>query len=240
MEQQDFFLTLGLTSSEAERRVKTYRSQESEPVCRKEAERALPSRSTSCGLPENCDPDGLYGRMWREVSIPRTPPTSSASSLRLGTAGILSRGACWTRSMSEWTGWSVPSRRDAGVCGLSDVLEPMSPSLLKYFLSPTALQGILRRADARGKALPTLLADAIAYMLEWWTTHPELAEEKPAHQPVEVKGKPLSMEALEMKDILEEFDMTAEDAAKRLAELSRQSQEPSDIDSIQAPAPTEG
>ena len=75
--------------------------------------------------------------------------------------------------MCEWTGWSVPSRRDGGVCGLSDVLEPMSPSLRKYFLSPTALKGILRRADARGKALPTLLRDAIEWMLGWWETRPQ-------------------------------------------------------------------
>lgn len=75
--------------------------------------------------------------------------------------------------MCEWTGWSVPSRRDGGVCGLSDVLEPMSPSLRKYFLSTTALKGILRRADARGKALPTLLRDAIEWMLGWWEMQPK-------------------------------------------------------------------
>jgi hypothetical protein len=61
--------------------------------------------------------------------------------------------------MCEWTGWSVPSRRDGGVCGLSDVLEPMSPSLRKYFLSPTALRGILRRADANGEPSPELVAE---------------------------------------------------------------------------------
>ena len=77
--------------------------------------------------------------------------------------------------MCEWTAWSVPSRSDDGVCGLSDILEPMSPALLRYFLSPTALSGIVRRAAARGKALPTLLADAIAYMFAWWLAHPELA-----------------------------------------------------------------
>ena len=70
----------------------------------------------------------------------------------------------------------MPSRRDGGVCGLSDVLEAMNPRLLKYFLSQTALRGILRRADARGKALPTLLADAIEWMLDWWAAHPELAQ----------------------------------------------------------------
>ena len=152
---------------------RTSASRESERACRREAAQEARSPSTSCGLPANCDPDGCYGRTWREVSIPRTPTTSCASSVRLGTAGILSRGGCWTRSMCEWTGWSVPSRRDGGVCGLSDVLEPMSPSLRKYFLSPTALRGILRRADARGKALPTLLRDAIEWMLKWWESQPQ-------------------------------------------------------------------
>jgi hypothetical protein len=44
----------------------------------------------------------------------------------------------------------------------------MSPALLKYFLSQIALRGILRRADAREKAFPTLLRDAIEWMLGWW------------------------------------------------------------------------
>ena len=81
--------------------------------------------------------------------------------------------------MCEWTGCpgqfhSVAAGFGSSVCGLSDVLEPMSPSLRKYFLSPTALRGILRRADARGKALPTLLRDAIEWMLQWWERNPQL------------------------------------------------------------------
>ena len=196
MEQLELFSTSPSTSSQGERLVRTSaRPGKDAGSTLTDGRRAPASRSTSCALPENYPLGMLYGRMWRELSTARTPPTSSDSSVRLGSAGILSRGACWTRSMCEWTAWSVACRRDAGVCGLSDVLEPMSPSLLKYFLSPTALQGILRRADARGKALPTLLRDAIAYMLEWWAAHPE---------------------------------------------LSRQSQEPSNDDTIQASAPTEG
>ena len=183
MEQLELFSIGPSTSSPGERPARMCPSRANERGCRREAAQEARSPSTSCGLPASCDPDGCFGRTWREVSIPRTPPTSSASPLRLGTAGILSRGGCWTRSMCEWTGWSVPSRRDgaefgaSGVCGLSDVLEPMSPSLRKYFLSPTALRGILRRADARGKALPTLLRDAIEWMLGWWETHPQEQQE---------------------------------------------------------------
>jgi hypothetical protein len=85
-----------------------------------------------------------------------------------------------TTKMEEWCGWNVPSRRDEGVCGLSDVLEEMSPKLLKYFLSQKALQGITRRAAARGKKLPQLLEDAIAYMVKWWEAHPEMERQSPS------------------------------------------------------------
>ncbi len=48
---------------------------------------------------------------------------------------------------------------DAAVCLLSQVLEPSVSS--KYFLSAKACAGILRRAEKRGKALPTMLLDAL-------------------------------------------------------------------------------
>ena len=73
-----------------------------------------------------------------------------------------------TYRMEEWCGWSVPSRRDDGVCGLSDVLEKTSGEHLKYFLSRKACAGIVRRAASRGKELPKLLADALAYQIAWW------------------------------------------------------------------------
>lgn len=74
--------------------------------------------------------------------------------------------------MEEWCGWSVPSRRDDGVCGLSDVLERTSGEHLKYFLSRKACAGIVRRAASRGKGLPKLLADALAYQMAWWDAQP--------------------------------------------------------------------
>jgi len=173
MEQLELFSTGESTSSQGARLVSQYLSRGKAKECAREAAQEARSPSTSRGLPASCDPDGLYGRTWRTCCLPNTQETFSTFSQTLGTAGILSRGGCWTRSMCEWTGWSVPSRRDGGVCGLSDVLEPMSPRLRKYFLSPTALRGILRRADARGKALPTLLRDAIEWMLGWWETQPD-------------------------------------------------------------------
>lgn len=68
------------------------------------------------------------------------------------TAGMLSRGECWTLSSSEY-----PS--DAAVCFLSDILCPDAPQ--EYFLSPTACEGIIRRAERRGRSLPPTLKSAL-------------------------------------------------------------------------------
>ena len=72
---------------------------------------------------------------------------------RCKTSGRLTlAGECWTRSGTEW-----PSV--AAVRSLSSILEADVPE--KYYLSPRACQGILRRAEKRGKTLPALLAAAL-------------------------------------------------------------------------------
>jgi hypothetical protein len=58
-----------------------------------------------------------------------------------------------TLSTSEW-----PS--DAVVCLLSDVLE-IGEVPQRFFLSPTACAGIIRRAEKRGKKLPPSLDQAL-------------------------------------------------------------------------------
>ena len=67
-----------------------------------------------------------------------------------------SNGACWTRSMSEFNHIPPRSRSDVAVSSLSSILErgPIDP---RYFLSPKACSGILRRAEKRGKELPGAL-----------------------------------------------------------------------------------
>jgi hypothetical protein len=60
--------------------------------------------------------------------------------------------ACLTLNTSEW-----PST--VSVCSLQEILEPDVPQ--KYFLSPKAAAGILRRAERRGKTLPPLLYRAL-------------------------------------------------------------------------------
>ena len=64
-------------------------------------------------------------------------------------------GAFLMLSTSEW-----PSAAGASLCALSEVLET-GPLPQRYFLSPTACSGILRRAEKRGKALPPQLRDAL-------------------------------------------------------------------------------
>jgi hypothetical protein len=58
-----------------------------------------------------------------------------------------------------WTHNGLDARNDASVCSLSSILEANVPP--KYFLSPTACKGILRRAEKRGKELPEQLKAAL-------------------------------------------------------------------------------
>ena len=47
---------------------------------------------------------------------------------------------------------------------LSSILEANAPE--KYYLSARACEGILRRAERRGKALPPILKEALLQMIE--------------------------------------------------------------------------
>ena len=67
----------------------------------------------------------------------------------------------WTLNGCEWTGCPAQFPRDAGVCGLSDILETVGEHLRKYCLSLKACAGILRRAASRGKDLPARLKAAL-------------------------------------------------------------------------------
>jgi hypothetical protein len=74
---------------------------------------------------------------------------------------MASHGGCWTLNMCEWTDTLVPSHSDGSVCSLSDILEETPRVLHRYFLSPRACEGILRRAERRGKELPSMLLEAL-------------------------------------------------------------------------------
>ena len=64
------------------------------------------------------------------------------------------------RSTPEWTAFPARFLKDEGVCSLSDILVTGNVPP-RYFLSPTACLGILRRAEKRNKALPKALKDVL-------------------------------------------------------------------------------
>jgi len=65
---------------------------------------------------------------------------------------LASLGACTTPNISE-------RHSGAGASSLSWILEADAPE--KYYLSPKACRGILRRAEHRGKELPLMLKMAL-------------------------------------------------------------------------------
>lgn len=107
-----------------------------------------------------CAPDGSYGKMCLAYSVQTEERTSRLSSGKLMKSGILAHGECWTLDTCEWTDSLVPYLKEGGVCSLSDILETggIPP---RYYLSPTACSGILRRAERRGKPLPPVLKAAL-------------------------------------------------------------------------------
>ena len=86
-------------------------------------------------------------------SLAITEPISKSSCRKWTNSGILAHGRCWIASFSPW-------RRGGGVCFLSDILETGAIPH-RYYLSPTACRGILRRADKRGKEIPPALRKAL-------------------------------------------------------------------------------
>ena len=84
--------------------------------------------------------------------------TLAPSSGRWQNSGTVSPIGSWTLNTSEW-----PS--DAAVCLLSDTLETGDVPQ-RFFLSATACQGILRRAEKRGKTLPPALHQALTAVVE--------------------------------------------------------------------------
>jgi len=86
--------------------------------------------------------------------------TSSRSFPHLGTSGILDAGHFSTLSISV-----LHSADNAySVCSLDTILE--SSVAPKYFLSPRACAGVLRRAAKRGRTLPPRLEQALEAGIE--------------------------------------------------------------------------
>ena len=103
----------------------------------------------------------LSGKTCPVSCHPAEDGTLVPSSGRWRSSGMGSPGECWTLSGAEWTATLVPSHSDGGVCSLSDVLEATGDVPPRFYLSPKASLGILRRAERRGKALPEALRLAL-------------------------------------------------------------------------------
>ncbi len=118
------------------------------------------------------NPQSVFGKTYQECSTPRTTRSGAswenladrgANYSRQGNDGETlvvcldhkeqSRGGSSMPNISEWP-------NDAAVCLLSQVLETGSIPQ-KYYLSPKACAGILRRAEKRGKKLPCSLLRAL-------------------------------------------------------------------------------
>lgn len=96
--------------------------------------------------------DGLSLRMCPAFLVLTKEETLPSSFEGWSNAGIASRGGSLMLSFTEWP-------KDAAVCSLSEVLE--TEVALKYFLSPKACRGILRRAEKRRRELPQSLKQAL-------------------------------------------------------------------------------
>ena len=96
---------------------------------------------------------GSYGKTCQAFCHQTKDGTLEPSSGRWLTSGMGSPTECWTLNTSEW-----PS--DADVCLLSDTVETGDVPQ-RYFLSPKACAGILRRAERRQKTLPQPLLQAL-------------------------------------------------------------------------------
>lgn len=95
----------------------------------------------------------LSAGSWANLeAVTRVTPSKQSSPTWSNSGLVESDGRYWTRNTSE-------SRNAADACSLSQVLE--SEVSETYFLSARAAAGILRRAERRGKELPTALRLAL-------------------------------------------------------------------------------
>lgn len=103
----------------------------------------------------NADLCMSFGRMFPDCSLPTTAETLQASSWRWAQSGITEHGQClMLNSLALHSADAAYS-----VCSLVEIVEPNAAP--KYYLSARACRGILKRAERRGKALPTHLRQAL-------------------------------------------------------------------------------
>lgn len=135
---------------------KTFPSPDDEPDSQELAAASSTSSPASLSL---FDLDGFSLRTYPDCS-PRTAVGTSESCLERWPTS----GTAWAGGLS--TAVSSECRSDEGGCSssepsLTEILEPPQNVPAKYSLSARAAQGILRRAQKRGRQLPQHLADAL-------------------------------------------------------------------------------
>ena len=101
--------------------------------------------------------DGQFGRTSQELCPQTMDEILGQSSMKWLKQGRISKSTLsWTRSTLE-----SPKGAEEFFCSLASLLQPPSDVQTRYYLSPKACQGILRRADKRGKNLPAKLQKAL-------------------------------------------------------------------------------
>ena len=98
--------------------------------------------------------DGQSGKTYLVSCRQEEDGTLVPSSGRWMNSGIAVAGECWTLKTSE-------SHSGAEECFLSDVLQEIGEIQPRYYLSPVAAAGILKRAEKRGKKIPEALLNAL-------------------------------------------------------------------------------
>lgn len=141
-----------LISSPAAFPAKTSASQESEPDL--QANGAASSRKSSA-LRQRSRRGGVSSRMFQGSLALAAGEILPSSSQGYGNAGLLSATGFWTANISE-------SPNEGVAVSLSAVLQRQVSE--RYFLSPKAARGILRRAEKRGRKLPPPLEAALTVL----------------------------------------------------------------------------
>lgn len=127
--------------------------------------------ASSSSSPESLslfDPAGYSSRTYPVSSLAKAVGTSESCLERWPSSGTAWLGGLSTHVSSE-------CRSAGGVCSssepsLTEILEPPPTVPAKYSLSARAARGILRRAEKRGRTLPSHLSAALEQVAQMTTT----------------------------------------------------------------------
>ncbi len=95
----------------------------------------------------------LSGKGSKRIKLPSISNHEDAPQIKWSSGGVVEKGVCLTGRTCQWPLNPIPSR-------FVDVLDKQRPDE-KYFLSPNAAEGILRRVNGQGRSLFEPLAVAL-------------------------------------------------------------------------------